>query len=386
MPAKLLFLRKNRKKRTVYLQLENSTKQISICFFNSCRAWGGGEKWHFETAHRLREQGFDVTLCANKGARLYQKAKFSGMPVRGVRISNLSFLNPLKLFRLCRFFRKHYIDHLILNLPADLKCAGLAARLAGVKDIIYRRGSAIPVKNSVFNRFLFQYVVGRVIANSQETKRTLLRKNSHLIAPERITVIYNGINLEVFDKQEVDQTIDRDEKFIIGTLGRLEPEKNQAFLFPVIDQIKKSGIKVKLVIGGNGSQEQLLYDLREKFSLTNEVEFTGFVDDVKSFMKGLDIFVLPSKWEGFGYVIIEAQACKLPVVAFDISSLPETIENGYNGFLVPMEDEEAFSEAVKKLISNEPLRHQMGNNGRKTAQKFDINESIRKLVSYLKQV
>ncbi len=80
-----------------------------------------------------------------------------------------------------------------MNLSADMKVAGMAAKLAGVKRIIYRHGSAIPTRNSLINRFLFRKVFDKVLANSFETKRTILANNASLIDPSKIRVIYNAL-------------------------------------------------------------------------------------------------------------------------------------------------------------------------------------------------
>ena len=98
--------------------------------------------------------------------------------------------------------RKENIGTIIINLSSDLKVAGIAAKLAGVRNIIYRRGSAIAIRDTWLNRFLYREVVTEIIANSEETARTILQNNQKLVPEEKIKVIYNGIDLEVYDKQQ----------------------------------------------------------------------------------------------------------------------------------------------------------------------------------------
>ncbi len=355
-----------------------------ICFFNSCKAWGGGEKWHFEMAQRLHSEGINVILCAAPDSRLAQRARNAGIPLYEFRIGNLSFLNPFLKVKLKRFFKNKRVEHLVLNLPSDLKTAGIAARSAGVSDIIYRRGSAIPIRNSFLNRYLFGHIVSRVLANSEETRRTILQRNSNLIDPERIHVIYNGIDLERFDADETEQ-YDREEcSLILGNLGRLEEQKNQVFLLDVMEILLGRGYDVCLKIGGDGRLKEMLEKEINERNLQKHVSLTGFVDDVKSFMKHIDIFVLSSWWEGFGYVLVEAQACMKPIVAFNTSSNPEVVSHKKNGLLVPVNDKEAFVDAVIELIEDEKMRELMGRNGRQRTQRmFDIKQTTKNLIDFL---
>ena len=130
-------------------------QKSKICFFNSNKEWGGGEKWHFEMACNLFLNDFDILVVAQPKSVLLEKIKTKGINSKSVKLNNISFLNPIKIFQLVKLFRQNNINILILNLPSDLKAAGLAAKSAGVKKIIYRRGSAIAVKNTFINRFYY---------------------------------------------------------------------------------------------------------------------------------------------------------------------------------------------------------------------------------------
>lgn len=354
------------------------------CFFNSCKDWGGGEKWHFEMALRLKEANENVIVCANPEGKLYRRCKNAGLKVYGFKISNLSFLNPFTRRRLSRFFKTYPIAHIILNLPADLKSAGQMAAKAKVPDIIYRRGSAIPIKDTKLNRHLFDNVVTRVIANSEETKRTIVANNVELIAPQKISVIYNGIDVEGFENQGVDVVAREKDTIVLGNLGRLVPQKNQAFLIEVMKQLRDTGVKAQMVIGGDGKLKDELKELVQKYKLEDSVIMPGFISDVKSFMSNIDIFLLSSLWEGFGYVLVEAQMCNNPVVAFNISSNPEVVKDQSTGILVPVNDQNAFVDAVVSLINNQQKRELMGRNAKARAKsKFDIKQTTIKLIEFL---
>ncbi|PLX22004.1 MAG: glycosyltransferase family 1 protein [Salinivirgaceae bacterium] len=361
-----------------------SREEKIVCFFNSHKEWGGGEKWHFEMASRLKDAGMNVIVCARPDGKLYRRCQNAGLKVYGFKISNLSFLNPIIKRKLFRFFKSHDIQHVILNLPSDLKSAGQMAAKAGVADIVYRRGSAIPIKDSKLNRHLFKNIVTRVIANSEETKQTIVANNQSLIDSNKISVIYNGIDIENFDSQEVDKIENKGDEIVLGNLGRMVHQKNQIFLIEVLKQLHEKGVNAKLRIGGDGDLKNEIISAVEKYDLKESVELPGFISDVKSFMSNIDIFLLSSHWEGFGYVLVEAQMCEKPVVAFNISSNPEVVKDQSTGVLVPPIDKDAFVDAIVSLIENPQKRQLMGRNGRSRAKSmFNIKQTTEKLVEFL---
>ncbi|RYD77855.1 MAG: hypothetical protein EOP53_12285 [Sphingobacteriales bacterium] len=145
-------------------------RPVNICLFNTMQSWGGGEKWHYETAILLKNNGFNVMLITSTGSELHKKLQ-GIVTIQTIAAGNLSFLNPVKLLQVKKMLLAFKTDTVLMNLPSDLKLAGLAAKWAGIKNIIYRRGSALPVKNSVLNRYLFGKVITGVIANSIATKK-----------------------------------------------------------------------------------------------------------------------------------------------------------------------------------------------------------------------
>ena len=352
-----------------------------ICFFNSTRAWGGGEKWHFDIAARLYAKYGNIFVVAGKGSELGKRLKNSEIPHHIVAIGNLSFLNPFKIIKLVRLFRKEKPDILIMNLPADLKAAGIAARLSGVKRIIYRRGSAIPVRNSFLNRVLFTYVIDEIIANSQETARTILSENSELFPAEKIHVVYNGVDWVKFESlSQTPVYRPQQARIVLGNAGRLAPQKGQELLIEVAKQLKNKGYDFKILIAGEGRLKESLLRKSVDEGVAEHISFLGFAENMPQFLQSIDIFLLPSHWEGFGYVIAEAMYCEKPVVAFDVSSNPEIVSNNETGFLVAPGDIEAFVEKTELLINDAGLRHEMGQMAMEEAiKKYSINTSLIKI-------
>ena len=354
----------------------------TICFFNSAKVWGGGEKWHFEMATQMHKSGFDVIFVTNSDSILLQKLINSGIKVFHLKVKNLSFVNPLKIKYVAEVFKQNYVSHLIINLSADLKIAGIAAELAGVQHIIYRRGSAIPIKNSLSNRLIFKKIVTNIIANTQATKLTV-NQNFTLFDERKIKVIYNGICLDEYDKILLEPK-EKTDKFVIGNIGRLVEQKAQYLLLDLAEYLQQKGVDFKIVIGGSGKLQENLENLCKQKKLCNIVEFVGFVDNPKQFLHNIDVFVLTSLWEGFGYVLVEAMASQVPTIAFDISSNPEIIDDNKTGFLVDFKNIYQLAEKIMYHYHNKDVLLQLGKNARKKVEeKFTFKKSYSDLVDFL---
>lgn len=357
------------KLRHVYKE-ESLLQKKTICFFNTMNTWGGGEKWHFDVASHLLKKHHKVLIVSSPGSPLYDKLHKIGVPAYGVRIANLSFLNPLKVYRVVRIFKREKVGVLVTNLSGDMKIASTAGRIAGVPKIIYRRGSAIPIRNSPINRYLFRRVITKILANSMETKRTILANNSDLVPDDKIRVIYNGVYLPRYQQHIEPLYQAKKGEIILGSAGRLSEEKGHLYLLEMMQYLEDNGLRFKLLIAGEGRLLQSLQKRARKLGVEERVEFLGFVEDMPAFFRSLDIFLLSSHYEGFGYVIAEAMASYKPVVAFDIKSSAEIIKDGETGYITEPNNVRKMAERVLELAGNKALRERMGKKGRKRVEEM----------------
>jgi len=352
-------------------------KSGTICLFNSSITWGGGEKWIQETGLTLSDTKYEIVVCANSFSELFNNLKNTCLQIVPVQIVNLSYLNPLKIIALYRIFKKCEVEIIVLGLSQDLKAAGLAAKLAGVRQIIYRRGLANPIKNNLVNRFYFKRIVTKVIANSEEVKRSLLVKSSFHINSSDIHVIYNGINLAEIstNNKQINGS-----PVIIGNVGRLIESKGQKYLIELAAYLKQNQFDFQIRIVGIGKMRHQLEDYAKKLKVEDSIIFVEFLYDTSNFYKEIDIFVFPSSSEGCSNALLEAMAAARPVVAFNISSMPEMVDDGVTGFLVPYRDLKSLAQKVTLLINSVSLRNEMGEQARlKISTKFDFYKNLKLL-------
>ncbi len=352
-----------------------SETKKTICFFNTNRAWGGGEKWHLTTAKEMNRRGFNSIMVTNNGSELYKKARAEKLIVYGFSVNNISFINPLKILTMAAFFKSKKIEAVVLNLPQDLKLAGMAAKLAGIKTIIYRRGMPHPLRNTILNRFLFQKILTHIVVNSEEIGRSLREKNESWFPQEKLRLIYNGVTQTQhhFDKMFHKES----NEVVIGNAGRLTDQKGQTYLIELAVQLKKDKVPFKLLIAGEGELRSQLTTLITQKNLQNEVKLLGHVEDMTAFFNSLDIFVFTSKYEGSANTLIETIQHGVPCVAFDISSNPEIIQHSVNGYLAkPFEVADLHKYTLELMNHPEQKENFRLANEKILAAKFDNHKNL----------
>ena len=359
----------------------------NICFLNSTEFWGGGEKLHLEYALEFRKKNYNVFIAARKNSPLSEISYSKGLEISNTSVSNLSFINPLKLLKFIRFLIKNEIDTIVFTGSRDMKFGGIAAKLAKVPNIVYLRGLASPIKNSFLNRLLLKNILTHIVASSQETKRAILCNLHNHIEEDKVKVIYHGIQVNGKnnkDKERLSAIKSAGHGIILGNAGRLATEKGQHYLIEIAKRLKEKNAEFTLFIAGTGVLQTQLENLIEKYGLQKEVILLGFIKDIGSFMNSLDIFLWTSLGEGFGFAVVEAMSKSVPVVAFNISSNPEIIQGEKSGFLIDFPDLDMFTEKVMELIKDESKRLQFGETGQEIVmQKFQLKQKIAELENLL---
>ena len=307
-----------------------------------------------------------------------KKIKTKNVPVKG----SLSVLNPFKFFAFVKYLRKKKIDVIFLNLSQDLKFGATAAKLAGVKKIIYRRGLEIPIKNRFYTKIIFEHCLTDIIANSHSIKETILRNTSSWLSGERIKIVYNGIKLDEIEKKRDSKSNIREEFSIkkdihlMANVGRLTEQKGHRYLFEALKLVKKEIREFKLLVVGKGELESELMKQVEDLGLSENIIFTGFREDVINILDQVDFLVHTALWEGCPNIILEAMAVSTPVVATDISSVREIVINNETGYLARTKNPEDIAEKIIKMIRTAE-KEKMGQNARRLIEtKFDFREKV----------
>lgn len=344
-------------------------KRPHVCFVNSVRPLGGAEIWMLDAARGLHERGYRVSFVAQPDGQLFQRACRSGFSTRGIPIRFDGA--PWTLARLYRHFRRDRVDALYCNLTKDLKAAGVAGRMAGVRVILASRESDFPLKQKLYYRWYFNQIASGIVVNSQATRRTVLASVPWL-APTRVHLLYKGVDLDRFHPAGVAPAVPT-----VGFVGQLVARKGLPEIMAAWVQLESEELspRPRLLLAGEGKWQGRLQSWRLSLRYPDLVEIHGFVEEIADFLRGLSFLIMPSRAEGFGLAAAEASACGVPVIAADASSLPEIVHHERTGILVPPRNAEALAGAIKRLLAEPGLRSQLGRQGRQL-MKESFNREI----------
>jgi glycosyltransferase involved in cell wall biosynthesis len=239
-------------------------------------------------------------------------------------------------------------------------------------------------KNSIDNIFFYLYRrlknnLGsnwHIISISKSVEKQVLNKIK--IHPENSHLLYNAIPSEKVETYKINSINSKNKKIQILFIGRLTKAKSLETLIEAISILRDENISLNIV--GDGDLMEKLRDLSKEFEVENLVNFLGESKNVDQYYLDSDIFVLPSIWEGFGIVILEAFRAKLAVIASNIDGPSELIEDYHNGLLFKPKNALELSRKIKYLIDNESKRQEISENGLKTFEnKYHIDTYVKQL-------
>ena len=200
------------------------------------------------------------------------------------------------------------------------------------------------------------------------------------IAPEKkMCIIENGIDFTKFQNNDKYREETRkhyhigDNEIVIGVVGRLTEQKDPMTMIRAFELVNKENNNTRLMYVGSGELEEDVRQYAKEHNILDKVIITGWVDNVEKYIPAFDIAVLPSKWEGFGLVLIEYMACNKPIVATNVGGIKNIIKNEENGLLIEMENEKQLYEAIREYINNEELRKYSVVTNKDYKKKYEID-------------
>ena len=211
--------------------------------------------------------------------------------------------------------------------------------------------------------------------------------------PDRVVTIHYGLDAPCscpHDRETARSRLgltDGRDLTLIGFVGRLVRQKGSDLALQAFAKADKHHPRSRLVIIGDGPERGRLEAQAGRLALADSVIFTGWVDDASSLMPAFDMVVAPSRWEGFGLVVLEAMSHGLPVIASRAGALPEVVADGETGLLVPSESPDALADAMESLLSAPHRAADMGRAGKtRLAESFSVGKMVDATMKVYEQI
>jgi len=345
---------------------------------------GGGERIALKLAAHLPQYGYRASILIFSSHPESAALKSPPCPIYLLPLENAFDLSALRAaFEFKRFLKQQKIQIVHTFFESSDIWAGLVTRTMSKAKLVWARRD-MGIMRSRKHHIAYRLMAGApdaVFTVSEQVRRHAIEVDR--IDAARVQTIYNGLNLADWDADP--RPAKNPGEFLVTTVGNIRRVKGHDVFIRAAAIIVQQFPKVSFSIAGDIVEPDCLTELQaliRDLDLVNHVRFDGSVTNMRQHFKAADIFVLPSRSEGFSNAIIEAMASSLPVVATDVGGNAEAVKDGITGFLVPSEDPVALSAAILRLLSDPILAKTMGAAGRNVVEeRFTTEAMMNQIVS-----
>ena len=354
---------------------------------------GGAEHLALITATRLDRERFDSTLCVSRWpppasdvAGDAYEAALARLERTGTRLEPLRRRRKLELApwaRLARFLRREHVDVLHAHKFGSNVWGMLAGSAARVPVLLAHEHTwsyeGQPLRR-LLDRELIARRADRFIAVSREDQRRMIAVER--IDPARTLFIPNGIPPSPAPggrdvRSELGIAPDAP---VVGSVGVLRAQKAHHLLLRAARELERRGLAVSVLIAGQGPEQGTLESLARELGIADRVHLLGFREDVSDVLHALDVAVSCSDFEGSPLAVMEYMDGARAIVATAVGGVPDLIDDGVHGLLVPPRDSGALAEAIGSLLADPQRARRLGENARaRRRSEFDIDTLVRRL-------
>ncbi len=349
---------------------------------------GGITQYVFTIAKGLVHRGHKVFL-ATSGGELEDEIKKVGVELIALNIRTKSLLSPkiyLATLKLKKIVENEGIDVVHAQTRITQAMASFLSILTGILYVSTCHGFFKPR----LGRKMFPCWGDKAIAISPPVKKQLIEV--FRVSEDRVKLILHGIDTSEYQLIDESKKRKRQESFgikanlVLGIVSRLSDVKGIDILIKSMKKVVAKVPNVKLIIAGEGREEVSLKKLVDVEGLKEFISFYDSSCSHKDILSLLDIFVMPSRQEGLGLAVMEAQAMGLPVIASKVGGLPSLIKHKGTGILVSPGDEELLADAIINMASDKESRINIGLNARNFIEKeFPIDKMIDETINVYKK-
>jgi glycosyltransferase involved in cell wall biosynthesis len=348
---------------------------------DTARTWRGGQNQVLLTVNGLRELGHRAALVAHPDGELRRRADEGLELIPLAPRSEMDLTAAWRLARVIKRMRPHVVHahdaHGIAMASLALSLGGATAREREAPVLVAARRVDFHLKGNSFSRWKYRQV-DCFIAASEAIRHLLIADG---VPADRTVTVHEGIDI---DHVRAAPLVDVHQAFwlphhapVVGNVAALVPHKGQRHLIEAARMVVRQIPDARFVILGEGELREALERQVREYHLEKHVFLPGFRTDVLGCIKSFEVFAMASITEGLGTSLLDAMACSLPIVATRTGGIPEVVEDGKTGLLVPPRDHAAMAQAIVALLSDEGLRRRMGEAGfARVNERFTVERMV----------
>lgn len=375
------------------IEQKSQTEKWRILQLTSSSDIGGTERMLLNFLRNADRDSFDFSVYSLMGGGyLTNECKKIGINARTFGIK--SFFNFYRIRDLVKEVRngKFHLIH-SYGLRADLISRVFLKKWDKYYPILVSGIRSIDPHRRFLHIFLDRLTAKNVslfISNSEAGRQVRIKREK--FSPEKIVTIYNGVSEEIKYPPEKRMEIRRklgltDDIMLIGHISNLRRMKGHEEVLLAAKHLIKENPKIFFIFAGRDDSGGKIPELAKELNIENNVKFLGFYSEPEEILRAIDVFILPSYWEGFPASILEAMIYSLPVIASNVGGIPEIIQDGLNGILIPPKKPDALSDAIKRIINDRILSEKLSINAYKTVtEKFQLSKMVNDIQNTYKNI
>lgn len=337
---------------------------MKILHLDTERTWRGGEAQVLLLARGLAARGHDCIVAGQPEAPLLDRATGAGL--RTLAVSMPSEWSPRAIFELSRWLKKEMTDVIHLHTSHAATLGGLAGRLAGTPVRVISRRVDFSLASNPLRKLKYEWGIDRILAISEGVREVLVADG---LNPDRISIVRSGIDPSGFDPEASGEDARRElgippDALVIGCVAHFAEHKGHRVLVDAAEMVIRQRPDVRFVLVGDGELKDKVLDQIKNLSIGDNVALPGFRNDVPRLLSAFDVVTLASHLEGLGTSLLDGMVMGRPIVATRVGGIPEIVEDGVTGRLVPAGNPRALADAFLELLENPEARRRMGAAGR----------------------
>jgi glycosyltransferase involved in cell wall biosynthesis len=355
---------------------------------DTARTWRGGQNQVLLTVNGLRSIGQRAALVAHPDGELRRRAA-EGLDL--IPIAPRMEMDLSAAWKFSRIIKRLQPDVIHAHDPHGVALAALALSIgsgAANRSTGSRQGASMPalvaarrvdfhLKGNSFSRWKYRQV-DCFIAASEAIRQMLVGDG---VPADQTVTVHEGIDVEHVIAAPA---VNVHEAFwlphgspVVGNVAALVPHKGQRYLIDAAHLVVQQVPDARFVILGEGELREHLEKQVREHHLEKHVLLPGFRTDVLGCIKGFDLFAMSSVTEGLGTSLLDAMACARPIVATEAGGIPEIVEDGVNGLLVPARDHHTLADAIVRALKDADLRQRMGDAGfARVNERFTVERMV----------
>ena len=353
---------------------------IKVCYIIGQLVRGGAERQLYELLKGInREKFYPIVITLSQGGYWGEEIRKLNIQVIEIhRRKNRELLRLFKLIKLLKLIKPEIVHTFLFSANSYGRLASILTRV----PVVFASERSLPdvgkgkTRSQIYIDKILSLFSDGIICNSFTAAEILVKKYSFI--EKKVFAIHNGINDMLLTGLSDHKAPKKIARKVVGTVGRLHPVKDHKLFLDAAKIIIDSAAidDIKFLIVGEGPLKQELEMYAEDIGITNNIILTGERKDIPELLKGMDVFVMTSLFEGLSNSIMEAMVAGLPVVATDVGGNSELVKQGETGFLCPP-DSRALAEKVLIILKNNEMAYSMGQNARKIiVNEFSIDKML----------